>query len=94
MSVEEWEAICRRCGQCCYEKIEFEGDIYYTDVPCDKLDLESLQCTVYAERTRRRPGCVKLNPELAAQGFLPADCAYVAGIAGYRPPILFEESGD
>ncbi len=86
--VEDWESKCRCCARCCYEKIEFEGDIYYTDIPCEMLDLESRLCTVYAERNKRRPGCVRLTPELAARGFLPADCPYVAGIDNYRAPIF------
>jgi hypothetical protein len=88
---EEWEAKCKCCGRCCYEKIEFEGEIYYTDIPCEMLDLESRRCTVYAERHKRRPGCVCLTPKLAARGFLPADCPYVADIDNYRAPISGDE---
>ena len=55
------------------------------------LDLESRRCTVYAERNKRRPGCVRLTPELAAQGFLPADCPYVADIDNYRAPISVDD---
>ncbi|OEU62213.1 MAG: hypothetical protein BA870_04110 [Desulfuromonadales bacterium C00003094] len=89
--VKDWESKCRCCARCCYEKIEFEGDIYYTDIPCEMLDLESRRCTVYAERNKRRPGCVCLTPELAAGGFLPADCPYVADIDNYRAPIFGDE---
>ena len=87
IDLEEWEAKCKCCGRCCYEKIEFEGDIFYTDIPCEMLDIESHRCTVYAERNQRRPGCVRLTPELAAGGFLPSDCPYVADIDNYQAPI-------
>ena len=28
---DAWEALCRRCGRCCFEKIECDGEVYYTD---------------------------------------------------------------
>jgi uncharacterized cysteine cluster protein YcgN (CxxCxxCC family) len=87
----DWEAKCRRCARCCYEKIDYEGTIYYTDIPCEKLDPESRRCTVYAEREKLRPGCVQLTPEIVGRGFLPADCPYVADICNYRPPVLYDE---
>jgi uncharacterized cysteine cluster protein YcgN (CxxCxxCC family) len=39
---EKWESICCRCGRCCYEKVDFEGRIYYTELPCEfqKVDFE------------------------------------------------------
>lgn len=81
-----WEAICQRCGRCCYEKIEFDGEVYYTDQPCEKLDRASGLCTVYENRHRARPGCTSLTPEIIALGVLPADCPYVAGVTAYRAP--------
>ncbi len=88
---EDWEAQCRRCARCCYEKIDFEGRIYYTDIPCEKLDLGSRLCTVYAEREKVRPGCVQLTPEIVGCGFLPSDCPYVADIENYQAPVLYDE---
>lgn len=73
-----WEALCRRCGRCCYEKIDFEGEIYYTDDPCEYLDPTTRLCTIYPDRCRLRPGCVKLTPQLVREGLLPEDCPYVA----------------
>jgi hypothetical protein len=88
---EKWEATCRRCGRCCYEKIEYEGEIFYTDVPCEKLDPETHLCTVYEDRHEARPGCVPLTPGNIVKGVLPADCPYVARIEGYRAPHLWDE---
>lgn len=76
----DWEKICQRCGRCCYEKIEFEGEIYYTDEPCQYLDLKTHLCRVYPQRCMVRPGCVALTPELVRQGLLPADCPYIAHV--------------
>ena len=82
------ERLCRRCGRCCYEKIQFEGEIYYTDVPCEYLDLETRLCTVYERRHQVRSECAPLTPAVVEMGALPADCPYVEGIAGYRAPHL------
>ena len=86
-----WEARCRRCGRCCYEKIEFEGEIYYTDEPCEFLDKDTRLCRIYATRHVRRPDCSPLTPRQLERGLLPSDCPYVAGIEGYRGPQLWED---
>lgn len=91
---QNWEDICRRCGRCCYEKIEFEGEVFYTDIPCEKLDLTTRLCTVYEDRHNARPGCGPLSPENIARGILPADCPYVAGRKNYRPPRPWVEKSD
>jgi uncharacterized cysteine cluster protein YcgN (CxxCxxCC family) len=46
-----WEAHCRRCGLCCYEK-EYRGSSVVTNFnrPCPHLDLSSRLCTVYESR--------------------------------------------
>ncbi len=88
---KSWEEKCLRCGRCCYEKIEYEGEIFYTDTPCEKLDLTTHLCSVYADRITARPGCTPLTPEVLELGVLPADCPYVAGIVNYRAPHLFDE---
>lgn len=90
---EAWERRCRRCGRCCFEKIDFNGAIYYTNVPCECLDPQTNLCTVYAHRDTKRPGCMRLTPEIVRRGFLPADCPYVAGIADYIPPHPWEGDG-
>ena len=85
------DEICRRCGRCCYEKIEFEGEVYYTDVPCEKLDPVSRLCTVYENRHVARPGCTPLTPRTIRKGILPGDCPYVEGIENYPAPHSAEE---
>lgn len=85
---KDWDAICRKCARCCYEKIDFEGRIYYTEIPCEFLDLETNLCRVYTERDRKRHGCVRLTRETIKKGFLPADCPYVADIENYPAPSM------
>ncbi|MEJ2475749.1 MAG: hypothetical protein P8Y74_17970 [Desulfobacterales bacterium] len=76
----QWETICRRCGRCCYEKIDFEGHIYFTEIPCEYLDLNTHLCQVYMDRDNKRPGCVRLTIDHLDRGLLPPDCAYLAGL--------------
>lgn len=84
----EWEARCRRCGRCCYEKIDCNGRIHYTDEPCEMLDPETRLCTVYHDRYERRPGCTPLTPEVLERGIMPGDCPYVAAIDSYPAPRM------
>ncbi len=53
MTTEEWESVCDGCGKCCLNKLEDEdsGEIFFTSVVCDLIDLETCQCTSYSERT-------------------------------------------
>ena len=79
MSRKEWESLCDRCGRCCLNKLEDEdtGEMYYTDVACKLLDLESCRCSNYPERVKHVPDCLILgldHPEYFR--FLPDSCAY------------------
>lgn len=87
----EWEAICRRCGRCCYEKLDYRGRIYYTRTPCPHLDTASNRCRIYAQRAELHPECAQLTPELTAAGILPADCPYVVDIDDYQPPEMQDD---
>jgi hypothetical protein len=90
ISVDEWEARCKGCGECCLEKIEDErGTIFYTMKPCRYLDVETRQCKVYHNRFLINPECVKLTPELVTTlRWLPRDCGYVAPqVADIPPPF-------
>ena len=92
--LQDWEAVCQRCGRCCFEKIEFEGEIYYTATPCPYLDLDTRLCRVYSERHRLKPDCAPLKPEILKAGMLPQDCPYVAGLPDYRAPRLWPDEED
>lgn len=79
-SAAEWESVCDGCAKCCLVKLEDEAEpetVYFTDVACRLLDLETCRCTDYAERTRRVPGCIALAPaKLDQLGLMPPSCAY------------------
>lgn len=79
MSIEEWESLCDGCAKCCLHKLEDEesGEILYTRVACRYLDQARCRCTVYAERKRLVPECVKLEPgNFDGLDWMPSTCAY------------------
>jgi uncharacterized cysteine cluster protein YcgN (CxxCxxCC family) len=79
MSPIEWESLCDGCAKCCLHKIEDEdnGEIFYTDVVCNQLNLSSCQCKNFSERTDLVDDCIELTKEkLASLKWLPQSCAY------------------
>jgi uncharacterized cysteine cluster protein YcgN (CxxCxxCC family) len=79
MNHKEWESLCDGCGRCCLNKLEDEetGEIFYTDVACKLLDLESCRCSDYRHRVKRVPDCLKLGMEHPEYfDILPDSCAY------------------
>lgn len=86
-----WENRCRRCGRCCFEKIEFEGEIFYTDDPCEFLDPATRLCRIYETRHVQKPDCSPLTPRQLKRGLLPSDCPYVSDVEGYRAPRLWDD---
>ena len=73
-----WENVCRKCGLCCFEKIEdVDGTIFYTATPCRYLDVVSRECRIYERRFEINPECVKLTEELVRElRWLPDSCGY------------------
>jgi hypothetical protein len=86
----KWESLCKRCGCCCYEKIDYNGKIYLTDKPCEYLNLVTRQCNVYATRCLVKDGCVALTPKIVALGVLPKNCAYVRSVKNYCAPLPWD----
>lgn len=79
MSANEWEQLCDRCGRCCLHKLEDEddGEVYYTAVGCKLLNVESCNCTHYAERKQHVPDCTVLTLAMVDEfHWLPVTCAY------------------
>lgn len=79
MNAEEWESLCDNCGKCCLHKLEDEdtGDIYFTNVACKLINLDTCRCTRYSERTQLIPECLDIKHlDVAQYHWLPATCAY------------------
>lgn len=78
LNQQEWEAICNRCGLCCYEKIrDHRGIVISTPIPCQHLDLHSHECKVYDKRFTVGENCQQLTPETVdTVDWLPEKCAY------------------
>ncbi len=76
--MKSWEDLCRRCGQCCFEKwVEEDGTIRPTRIACRHLDIVSRHCRVYHKRFDVGEGCIELTPEVVARlSWLPQDCGY------------------
>ena len=79
MSDAEWELLCDGCARCCMIKLEDEdtGEVHYTSLVCDLLDLARCRCTRYPQRHELVPDCIEFDADLAASlRWLPTTCAY------------------
>jgi uncharacterized cysteine cluster protein YcgN (CxxCxxCC family) len=95
MTQEEWELLCDGCAKCCLHKIEdvTSGEILYTRVACQFLEIKTCRCRHYARRSELISDCVDLTPERVRNlTWLPASCAYRRlqegrGLAWWHPLV-------
>jgi uncharacterized protein len=83
------ETLCNKCGRCCYFKEVGEtGELRFSKVPCQFLDLKTKLCRVYPVRHKVAPWCVDPLKNLENDPCLPTDCplAQVYGPPGYVGP--------
>jgi hypothetical protein len=79
MTRAEWESLCDGCGKCCLHKIDDldSGEVLYTRVACQFLDLDTCRCRHYDRRSELVSDCVDLTPTLVRKlEWLPKSCAY------------------
>lgn len=91
LSRTEWETLCKRCGECCFEKwIDGDGTIYPTKEACRHLDMITRECRVYHKRLDVGEGCIRLTPEVVETvQWLPQSCGYVEHLRrGDAPPKI------
>ena len=60
LTSQEWDAICDKCGLCCLHKIidDDTNELFYTNVACNLLDLETRQCSNYENRLHLNSSCI------------------------------------
>lgn len=82
LNAAEWEALCDGCGLCCLNKLQDEDtdEVFFTNVACNGLDLQTCRCQYYAQRQQKVPDCLCIRNESAAHpqmfNYLPATCSY------------------
>lgn len=95
---EEWEAVCDGCGLCCLEKLldEDTGELFFTRVACNNLDIETCRCKVYEKRFESRADCINLEfKDLGKIDYLPETCSYRFLYENKKlPPWHYLESGE
>lgn len=83
------ENLCEKCpkdirGKCCYISTTLEDyQIILTNHPCNFLDLETNNCTIYEERRKHHPNCLSIE-EMILLGTVPKECPYVRDDEGYQ----------
>jgi len=96
MTPAEWDAICKRCGICCLEKLAVafddesekspdDMDTIYLKRCCNYFNTKTKRCEIYPKRLDA-PNCNKVDMNVILEGkLLPASCGYVEYIFGPAP---------
>lgn len=75
-SDEEWEALCSRCGACCYESRWTDTGWVETGVPCSHLNQAEKTCNAYLQRFDVEDDCIRVTTSVVLSGILPSECSY------------------
>jgi uncharacterized cysteine cluster protein YcgN (CxxCxxCC family) len=89
MTAAEWESLCDGCALCCMHKLEDEetGEVFFTDIACKLLDIETCRCRNYAARSKLVKTCLTLAVDKTEVfAWLPGTCAYRRLNAGDKLP--------
>jgi len=76
---KQWESLCDGCCQCCAHKLidDETEDVFKTNVVCKYLDQNTCECTVYPERQKLVPDCIKITSDNAGElDWFPDTCGY------------------
>ena len=79
MTDSEWESLCDGCARCCLLKLEDEEteELFFTNVSCYMLDINTCRCKDYINRKFRVPECLQVKKmKLSEYQWLPQTCAY------------------
>lgn len=102
MRNKRWEEICRRCGECCRIKREYDG-VLYTDPQqyCPHLEWNPdgrAHCTIYGMNDHRIIEIVGKDAveeiiclsaeEMGRAGLLPEHCPYTKAFPNYRCRVI------
>lgn len=85
----EWERLCNRCGECCFESRWVDNAWKHTSIPCRYLDDFDRSCRVYGNRFQAQKDCIRVNPSVVMGGMLPKACSYHDEVA-----LIIEEDYD
>lgn len=75
-SEDEWEALCSRCGACCYESRWTDIGWEETGVPCSHLNQVEKTCNAYLQRFSVEDDCIRVTSSVVLSGILPSECSY------------------
>lgn len=81
MPIKHIDDICRKCGECCREKVRLDsGEVIYLDMWCAGIDPKTRLCRIYEHREailRDALGQTCLNIKQAIEtNDVPDHCAY------------------